>query len=102
MRARHVPPSGGDGGEEDLGFVFPRAHRSLILSHRSCPYHRAVRSRPSKSATSARHPNARSVAEVSQVQTWTARSRPRRSSKTGTAERGLAARSEERRVGKEV
>src|SRR5918997_971463 len=93
MCARHVPPSGGDGGEEDLPLVLPRAHRGFILSHPACPYHRALRVRPSESATSARHPNALSVAEMSQVQVWTARSRPRRSSKTGTAEKGLAAHS---------
>src|SRR3712207_7442722 len=44
------PPSGGDGGKEDLGFILPRAHRCSILSHPACPYHRAVRSRPSGSA----------------------------------------------------
>jgi hypothetical protein len=34
-----VPPSGGDGGEEDLRPpVLP--HLGSILSHPACPYHR--------------------------------------------------------------
>src|SRR5215211_80179 len=91
VRSRHVPASGGDGGEEDRRPLLPRAHRASILSHPACPYHRAVIRSPSESETRARHPSARSVAEVSQVQVREARSLPLRSSNTGTPEKGLAA-----------